>query len=174
MEFDLFEEGKIEAADSLPNSNSDDLKRETRDYYSFYERPNVVPDSEVIRQEKYTTMQQQNLENAHEQRLMKAQERRNRERRISSFTSWMPDLQRVWALKLTKTEKLMRDQLPKPSKRRKKHMATNDRVCETPFMGRKENLGALDDGSCCTASTSKPLSKALFHDNGKFDSVDIS
>ncbi|CAL9763090.1 unnamed protein product [Musa acuminata subsp. burmannicoides] len=167
MEFGLFDEDEVGASDSLPNSNSEDFKRGDFDISNrFTANPIGAPGSEVAHQEKYARTQQEKLDNAHEQRLMKAQQRRNRDKRFSSFTSWVPDLQRVWALKQPKAERLMRSSLPKPLKRRRRHSSTDDRVCETPMMDRKVQSQSQED-ACGGMNRSNPLSKALFRHEGE-------
>ncbi|KAG9448361.1 hypothetical protein H6P81_014489 [Aristolochia fimbriata] len=90
-----------------------------------------------------TKRKNQLQEQEHELRLMEARERRERARRFASFTSWVPDLQRVWAPKQQarpfasgKTESRRRE----PSKnkvRRGGHRRVYDVVCETPSVGIK-------------------------------------
>ncbi|URE08632.1 hypothetical protein MUK42_23832 [Musa troglodytarum] len=170
MEFGLFDEDEVGASDSLPNSNSEDFKRgDFDDGNRFPANPIGAPGSEVAHQEKHARTQQEKLDNAHERRLMRAQERRNRDRRFSSFTSWVPDLQRVWALKQPKAERLMRSSLPKPLKRRRRHSPTDDRVCETPMMDRKVQSQSQED-DCGGMNRSNPLSKALFRHEGEHGS----
>ncbi|KAF8008754.1 hypothetical protein BT93_K2418 [Corymbia citriodora subsp. variegata] len=104
----------------------------------------------------------------HLRRLNEAQERRERARRFASFTSWVPDLQRVWAPKQpvgTKHKSNPRRKLPKKKDRTR---MTCDMVFETPMTDNKR--------SCLRASSGKnkqdpslPLcssvSKALFSDD---------
>ncbi|WOL02149.1 hypothetical protein Cni_G10868 [Canna indica] len=163
MEFDLFDDDGVEASDSLPNSNNEDLQRDNKQNYEIHDSTTGAPCFAVAQQEKYP---QEKIDNTHERRLIEAQERRDRNRRLSSFTSWMPDLQRVWALKRPKAEKVMHDRLQKPSKRRKRLAGTNDRVCETPVTGRKEHSRDQENASFSGISNCNPLSKALFHNDG--------
>ncbi|KAM6586699.1 hypothetical protein CsatA_009304 [Cannabis sativa] len=72
-------------------------------------------------------------------RLTEAQERRERARRFSSFTSWMPDLQRVWAPKQPKAVMPRSDSLPKLSKRKRHVEEVSDTVCETPMADKKRS-----------------------------------
>ncbi|KAL7003539.1 hypothetical protein U1Q18_004692 [Sarracenia purpurea var. burkii] len=92
-------------------------------------------------------------EQAH--KLSKAQERRERARRFVSFTTWVPDLQRVWAPKQAKGMKEKSEALPKQPKRKKRPRGNHDVVCETPMMGKEH------DGSIPSTS----VSKALFQDD---------
>ncbi|XP_059629123.1 uncharacterized protein LOC132271690 [Cornus florida] len=97
----------------------------------------------------------------HARKLIEAKERRERARRFGSFTSWVPDLQRVWAPKQqpramgTKSESLR-----KQCKRRERRRASYDVVCETPLTGRKRSC---PQGSSIGDPSS--VSKALFQDN---------
>ncbi|KAK9009956.1 hypothetical protein V6N11_036477 [Hibiscus sabdariffa] len=107
----------------------------------------------------------------HELKLIQAQERRERARRFSSFTSWMPDLHRVWAPKQPKGMKRKSDNLQKPSKRRKCSKASYDTVCETPMTEKKQSRpcgNAIDDEEDHVDSQARshgPVSKALFQDD---------
>ncbi|PWA42818.1 hypothetical protein CTI12_AA541140 [Artemisia annua] len=92
-------------------------------------------------------------------KLNEARERRERARRFVSFTSRMPDLQRVWAPKQSKPVKVKPE-----SKRKKQKRGSYSVVCETPMAG--------DNPSCSTrqnkgdrSKTSNPVSKALFQDD---------
>lgn len=96
-------------------------------------------------------------------KVMEAQERRERARRFASFTSWVPDLQRVWAPKQPKAFK--------PNSnwklyRKECKRATNDRVCETPMTGNKRSY-STDDEALQNSVTrlSGSVSKALFQDD---------
>ncbi|XAR52262.1 hypothetical protein NMG60_11020228 [Bertholletia excelsa] len=89
-------------------------------------------------------------------RLSEAQQRRERARRFVSFTTWVPDLQRVWAPKQPKVMKVKSESLQKQLKKRKeRHRGKHDIVCETPMTGTKHS------GSCPSGS----VSKALFQDD---------
>ncbi|KAK8709253.1 hypothetical protein V6N13_060278 [Hibiscus sabdariffa] len=107
----------------------------------------------------------------HELKLIQAQERRERARRFSSFTSWMPDLHRVWAPKQPKAMKRKSDNLQKLSKRRKHSKASYDTVCETPMTEKKQSRpcgNAIDDEEDHVDSQARshgPVSKALFQDD---------
>ncbi|KAE8717468.1 LIM domain-containing protein A, putative isoform 2 [Hibiscus syriacus] len=107
----------------------------------------------------------------HELKLIQAQERRERARRFSSFTSWMPDLQRVWAPKQPNTMKRKSDNLRKLSKRKNCSKASYDTVCETPMTEKKRsspNRNAIDDEEDNRDSRPHPhgpVSKALFQND---------
>lgn len=171
MEFDLFDEvdeDELEASDTLPNSNNDEIKK---DEDSNDRIPGIATGLVVgapgywHQQEKGVKSQQKIMDNVHERRLTKALERRNRDRKLSSFTSWMPDLQRVWALKQPRAKRPTHDHLHNPSKRRKQRVAANDMVCETPMTGKKYS-NVQEDDTGCEINPCKSLSKALFHHEG--------
>ncbi|XP_015571098.1 uncharacterized protein LOC8277055 [Ricinus communis] len=107
----------------------------------------------------------------HARKLLEAQQRRQRARRFASFTSWVPDLQRVWAPKQPKAMKVNSDHVRKFSKRKEKGRLSYDTVCETPMSGLKRSCGRgggssgekdyQDTGSSLRGS----VSKALFQDD---------
>ncbi|XVF09990.1 hypothetical protein REPUB_Repub07fG0145700 [Reevesia pubescens] len=108
----------------------------------------------------------------HAWKLVQAQEGRERARRFSSFTSWMPDLQRVWAPKQPKAMKPKSDPLRKLSKRKNRGRASFDMVCETPMTEKKRssqcgNRTDDEDHEDCRAHSHGPVSKALFQDDMK-------
>lgn len=73
-------------------------------------------------------------EKEHEQRLIRARERRERACRVASYTSWVPDLRRVWAPKQqANTTKAKPELSTKHSKRKEGGSATRDIVFETPM-----------------------------------------
>ncbi|XP_023527519.1 uncharacterized protein LOC111790725 [Cucurbita pepo subsp. pepo] len=107
------------------------------------------------------------INNGYTSKLIKAQEMRERARRFSSFTSWVPDLHRVWAPKQTKTRKPKTNHLKKESKRKHPNRESNDMVCETPekrhsvqSANRDDNEEAVNNGNRLCRS----VSKALFND----------
>ncbi|KAG0491816.1 hypothetical protein HPP92_005214 [Vanilla planifolia] len=120
MEFFSFDEDGIEASDPVPESNKDSLKRDN----------NVS--TKMMHSNEDPLKAQQILESTLEKQVMEAQEKRNKARRISSFTSWVPDLQRVWALRHPMPEKQARESVPriKPRKRKKRPSSTYYRLCE--------------------------------------------
>ncbi|XP_052185104.1 LOW QUALITY PROTEIN: uncharacterized protein LOC127796767 [Diospyros lotus] len=91
----------------------------------------------------------------HARRLTEAQERRERARRFVSFTTWVPDLQRVWAPKQPKAARAKSELSQKQPKRKARHRGNHDVVCETPMMVKNHN------GS----NPSVSVSKALFQDD---------
>ncbi|KAL3498856.1 hypothetical protein ACH5RR_041588 [Cinchona calisaya] len=105
----------------------------------------------------------------HARKLSEARERRERARRFASFTSWMPDLQRVWAPKPLKGVKGRSDSLHKESKRKDSQRASYSVVCETPMTGTKRpcfrDPSEGDDECKDPGNYSYSVSKALFQDN---------
>lgn len=104
----------------------------------------------------------------HSRKLMEAQERRERARRFASFTSWMPDLQRVWAPRHTKEMKV---KVRKLSKRKgNKSTSCYDMVCETPMTGNErshQRVNSSGDKEYHNSNGTKSgvsVSKALFRD----------
>ncbi|XP_010482675.1 PREDICTED: uncharacterized protein LOC104761304 [Camelina sativa] len=99
---------------------------------------------------------------------VEAQEMRERARRFSSFTSWMPDLCRVWAPKQTKNSKGKAGQQQRMAKRKKEQRSVEyDRVCETPMTTtetKRTRTGNKDDNECETLPRSS-VPKALFQDD---------
>uniref|UniRef100_A0A7N0U636 Treslin n=1 Tax=Kalanchoe fedtschenkoi TaxID=63787 RepID=A0A7N0U636_KALFE len=102
-----------------------------------------------------------NKSKSHILKLAEAEKMRERARRFSSFTSWIPDLQKVWTSKqqpqLTRSQS---DLSRKHSKRPCRHPASSDMVFETPETNKK---------SCSRRSVDSPcnsVSKALFQDIG--------
>ena len=100
----------------------------------------------------------------HARKLTEAKARRERARRFTSFTSWVPDLQRVWAPK----------QQPKPTKpksdphgkRPKKKKRAAETVCETPMSkNRRSHRYDSDDQHFGDDKSSRSVSKALFQDD---------
>ncbi|XP_015878157.4 uncharacterized protein LOC107414533 [Ziziphus jujuba] len=110
----------------------------------------------------------------HARKLIKARERRERARRFSSFTSWVPDLQRVWAPKQPKVMKPNWNPLRKHSKRKKdRGVASYDTVCETPMTGKENSsrrrscIDDEEDYQGYNNNNHQPcssVSKALFQD----------
>ncbi|XP_068651279.1 uncharacterized protein [Aristolochia californica] len=84
----------------------------------------------------------QHEQQEHELRLIEARERRERARRFASFTSWVPDLQRVWAPKQQSRTSASgkRESSRKPSRNKQRRRGPHhgyDVVCETPSVGIK-------------------------------------
>ncbi|KAB2066932.1 hypothetical protein ES319_A09G192500v1 [Gossypium barbadense] len=165
--------------DELPNHllNSEDSNRSWKekpeeDVHSRNHEP-VSIEEESPQLQKYNNkriLQVMRTEEL-ELKLIQAQEMRERARRFSSFTSWMPDLQRVWAPKQPKAMKSKSDNLRKLSKRKSRSKASYDMVCETPMTEKKRSSTCRtttddkDDYGDCRAHPHGPVSKALFQDD---------
>ncbi|KAL3524377.1 hypothetical protein ACH5RR_017211 [Cinchona calisaya] len=92
---------------------------------TYEQRENVDESPEGIRKEELA------------RKSREARERRQRAQRFVSFTSRMPDLQRVWAPKLLKGDKGRSDSLHKDSKRKDRWRASYSVVCGTPMTAAK-------------------------------------
>lgn len=116
---------------------------------------------------KKTLLQKNTKEGREAKKEVEAQERRERARRFSSFTSWMPDLCRVWAPKQAKNSKDKADQQKRMAKRKKEQRSVEyDRVCETPVTPDKKRTRTdnKDEYECGTLPRSS-VPKALFQDD---------
>ncbi|KAL0728857.1 hypothetical protein Bca4012_024950 [Brassica carinata] len=103
---------------------------------------------------KKTFLQKDTKECREAKRVIEAQEMRERARRFSSFTSWMPDLCRVWAPKQGKNSK------------EKNKDQWNMTVCETPVTADNKRTRTDDtyEHECGTLPRSS-VPKALFQDD---------
>ncbi|XP_010261460.1 PREDICTED: uncharacterized protein LOC104600290 [Nelumbo nucifera] len=172
MDLLLFDDEDDEAPGSLFNSeDSDQSRRITLEKNEVNANSRVCSESTSSRDEHLHPPENQNKrlvavreeEHVH-QRLMEAQERRERARRFSSFTSWVPDLQRVWAPRQPKAM-VKAEYLRKLSKRKKEQRGDSyDVVCETPMTGKKLSCTRGSTGDVVNSSGS--VSKALFQDEG--------
>ncbi|VAH59090.1 unnamed protein product [Triticum turgidum subsp. durum] len=156
MEFDLFDEDDLPCSDSLPSSSNQDDGKGNKSRSS---QRNCASSSSAP-----TLHTRSRHHDRHEEQLARASERRNRERRLSSFTSWVPDLRRVWALKHPGKEPPLAAAVPRSrqhSKRRKRRAACTDMVCETPMTASKkqqpEQAGSGSDEMMSIGSVSKTL-----------------
>lgn len=155
-----------EASESLPSSNNDESQKlqdnielalRTSNTQNTYEVTNPLKTADTNNQQEETSSSK-----AHEERLMRARESRDRHRRFTSFTSWMPDLRKVWSLKQTRHESQMH-----VKQRRKKRMKINDVVCETPMSKNKQQYSEIRNAenaaaSSGTNSSNRSLCIALF------------
>lgn len=108
------------------------------------------------------------INNVYTSKLIKAQEMRERARRFASFTSWVPDLHRVWAPKQMKARKPKTNHLKKASNRKYPNRESNDLVCETPeksHLFQRENRDGDEDAVNNGNQLHRSVSKALFNDN---------
>ncbi|KAK4284684.1 hypothetical protein QN277_001479 [Acacia crassicarpa] len=108
-----------------------------------------------------------------EDQKIEAKRKRERARRFSSFTSCIPDLQKLWAPKHMAV-KLQSDSFRKlptrKKKKKKRERASYDRVCETPLTGNKRSCSwtsKVDDNHYRVdeSPTSNSVSRALFQDD---------
>ncbi|KFK26895.1 hypothetical protein AALP_AA8G307500 [Arabis alpina] len=116
---------------------------------------------------KKTRLQKKTKECREAEKEVAAQERRERARRFSSFTSWMPDLCRVWAPKQVKNSKDKADQQKRMTKRKKEQGSVEyDRVCETPVTtdNKRTRTDNKEEYECGTLPRSS-VPKALFQDD---------
>lgn len=107
------------------------------------------------------------MKNDYTSKLIKAQESRERARRFASFTSWAPDLHRVWAPKQSKAKKPKTSHRQKASKRKYQSMESNDMVCETPeknHSSQRANRAGDEDAVNNGNQSCRSVSKALFKD----------
>jgi len=168
MEFFSFDDNEMEASDSLPPSNSEEPNTDGNEN-NFVARGAFDPTARAFTSQTTFHPQESNLKDqqfidgeAHNRKLMKAQERRDRARRFLSFTSWVPDLHRVWALKQARTEKPMLEYFPKSkTKGMKRERNKNEIVCETPMSGKKHSHLQQDESRGSETGCGL-LSKALF------------
>ncbi|KAM0944464.1 putative treslin [Dioscorea sansibarensis] len=125
-----------ETSESLPNSNNDESQKLEDNIELAFRTSNTQNTYEVtnpLKTDDTNNQQEETLSKAHEERLMRARASRERHRRFTSFTSWMPDLRRVWALKQTRQESQMH-----VKQKRRKRMKISDVVCETPMSKNKQ------------------------------------
>uniref|UniRef100_A0A0E0JFQ4 Uncharacterized protein n=1 Tax=Oryza punctata TaxID=4537 RepID=A0A0E0JFQ4_ORYPU len=167
MEFDLFDD-EVECSDSLPSSSNHDVDGGISRGGGAGIRHRSNSEPHLLRRDQASGG---GCGSRHEERLARAEERRNRERRLSSFTSWVPDLRRVWALKHPGKEPPAPPQSRQGvSKRRKRRRAScTDMVCETPMTAGKKKCGSGD-----AAGSLATVSKALFHDNDETAGISSS
>lgn len=171
MEFDLFDDDEVDCSDSLPSSsNHDDAKV---DRGRSHRGSGMSASALRLLQREARS---HDIRHKEEEELVRAQERRNRDRRLSSFTSWVPDLRRVWALKHPGKEPSVRAPRSRSrSRHRKRRAACSDMVFETPMTEAKrqecESPGS-DDGNGMRAALAT-VSKTLFDDDEEIE-TDVS
>ncbi|TVU22936.1 hypothetical protein EJB05_32657, partial [Eragrostis curvula] len=167
MEFDLFDDDEVDYSDSLPSSsNHDDAKVDRR--RSHRSSSTSASTLQLLQRDA------RGSHDRHEEELVRAQERRNRDRRLSSFTSWVPDLRRVWALKHPGKEPSARAPRSRSSKRRKRRASCSDVVFETPMTAKRQESESpgSDAGNGMKASLAM-VSKNLFDDDEEIE-TDVS
>lgn len=162
--------------DELPNSvlNSEDsnqTRREEieRDKTDDNNRINdsVSAEDESLRHVENEFQSPQGMsQEEHTRKLIEAQARRQRARRFASFTSWVPDLQRVWAPKQPTAMKMKSDPLRKLAKRKERRRVNYDVVLDTPMTGNKGGISSDDrNHQAYGTSLCGSVSKALFQDD---------
>uniref|UniRef100_A0A0D9UYF1 Treslin N-terminal domain-containing protein n=1 Tax=Leersia perrieri TaxID=77586 RepID=A0A0D9UYF1_9ORYZ len=156
MEFDLFDDEEMECSDSLPSSSNHEIDgSNSRGSHISHSAPHVP------RRDHH---HQGSGGSRHEERLARAEERRNRERRLSSFTSWVPDLRRVWALKHPGKEPAVPTSRQASKRRKRRRAACTDMVCETPMTAGNRKQPQQDSGDDDAGSLAT-VSKVLFNDD---------
>ncbi|KAK9147334.1 hypothetical protein Scep_006091 [Stephania cephalantha] len=176
MDLLLFDDDDGETPSSRMNSeDADDTKRERTDENEVDvnvrdgTKLSTTKASSSRSKERHVESPQKLRDKEHKRSLMKAQERRERARRFASFTSWVPDLQRVWAPKLPRPVK-EKSESQKPPKKKNKRGTRYDMVCETPMTGKRRSFSQDDIGTKEQASndfSSCSVSKALFQDDSE-------
>lgn len=172
MEFDLFDDDdEVDYSDSLPSSSNQDDARVLDRRHSHRSSASTSASALALLQRDARSSRQRE-DDQHDELMARAQERRDRQRRLSSFTSWVPDLRRVWALKHPGKEPCA----PVPrsrscSKRRKRGRSTfTDVVFETPVTAKRLESGSESPpesdaaGEGARAAALGSVSKALFDD----------
>jgi len=171
------DDNELGASDSFLGSNSEEPNRDDNENVNSPKdavEPTASASSRQINihlHENDAKDQRYVADNAHDQRLMKAHKQRDRARRFSSFTSWVPDLHRVWALKQPRMEK---EYFPKSKSKRMKHERNKKEIVrETPMTARQHShmqedesrgleTARIDDNSW------RWPSKALFQHEGEY------
>ncbi|XP_058100289.1 uncharacterized protein LOC131245088 [Magnolia sinica] len=182
MEFVSFEDDDLEASGSLPNSDKNDGHQASEEENDIggnagVGTTGVSKKNNMSAEDESPCLQESDMKSLHEvrdtlqeRRLMEAQERRERARRFSSFTSWGPDLRRVWAPKnpIPRVVRANTGSLCKPSDRRKRSRGCNDVVLETPMAGPKHGcMNEVNDRKHANYGINScgSVSKALFRND---------
>ncbi|PWZ31874.1 hypothetical protein Zm00014a_031548 [Zea mays] len=167
MEFDLFDDDDgVDYSDSLPSSSNQDDGRCRSQRGSDSASASAL---HLLQRDGRSSRQRED-DDRHDKLTARARERRDRQRRLSSFTSWVPDLRRVWALKHPGKEPcawVPRSRSRSCAKRRR--AACTDVVLETPVTSGKRHMSGSesDDARQVAARRSAALgavSKTLFDD----------
>ncbi|KAL6850112.1 hypothetical protein ACP4OV_020739 [Aristida adscensionis] len=181
MEFDLFEEDDdVECSDSVPSSSNQDDARFDRGRSHRGSCASTSASAHHLPHQDARSGRRRHAgadDDDEEEQLVRAQERRDRQRRLASFTSWVPDLRRVWALKHPGKEPSARMPRSRSSKRRKRRAAAcADVVFETPATAKRQQPSPpgseSDDGTRAAALGS--VSKVLFDDDEAVIETDVS
>ncbi|KAL5993579.1 hypothetical protein ACLOJK_014504 [Asimina triloba] len=164
MEFLSLDDDDQETTGSLPNSEEYRANGEENDIIrdTDYQTAGVSGNKTSMPGEDEYPYLQQGMDGAGDKvekhRLKEAQERRERARRFASFTSWRPDLQRVWAPRHARAARAKAGSLRNPAIKRKRAGDRNDVVLETPIAGAK--LQCMDE-----VSDSKPANNGIYSSN---------
>lgn len=162
---------------NLIQLNSEDSNHSWRDKQELYHLLNKDSQKTISTEDESSQplemtdgSPQETKREEHAQKLSEARKRRERARRFVSFTSSVPDLQRVWAPKQPKAGTIKSQSFSSKSKRKERQRSTYTVVCETPMSGknrsgsqrtRKYDKMLEDQGSYSSSS----VSKALFQDD---------
>jgi hypothetical protein len=167
MEFDLFDDDddEVDYSDSLPSSsNQEDANRRHSHRGSASTNASAL---QLLQRDARSSRQRE--DDRHDELMARAQERRDRQRRLSSFTSWVPDLRRVWALKHPGKEPCARVPWSRSCSKRRR-AAFTDVVFETPVTAKRHESGSesppeFDAGEAAVrAAALGSVSMTLFDD----------
>ncbi|CAN8244508.1 unnamed protein product [Cochlearia groenlandica] len=151
--------------DDSSQSGRDNIHSNLKSHHHHSQRNKDVAGTS---KKKKTHLQKETKECREAKKEIVAQERRERARRFSSFTSWMPDLRRVWAPKQAKNTKGKADQQERMAKRKKQQSSVEyDKVCETPMTPetKRTRAGNNDEYECGGTVPRSSVPKALFQDD---------
>ncbi|CAL4978660.1 unnamed protein product [Urochloa decumbens] len=170
MEFDLFDdEDEIDFSDSIPSSSNHEDVRVDRGRSHQNSAGASTSASALHLLQRDARSSRQRDDDRHDKLMVRAQERRDRQRRLSSFTSWVPDLRRVWALKHPGKEPSVRS-MSSSKRRKRRRAACTDMVLETPMTAKRQESGSesppeSDGGEGMNrAAALGTVSKTLFDD----------
>lgn len=163
MDLSLFEEGNDESP--LHSFNSDEINRvpPKERHRKLGAETNAAGDR--CSKQLKTARKRSRGGGVDFKKLREAQEKRERARRFSSFTTWMPDLRRVWA----PLKQQMKGMKPKSdsmleflSERKVGRYGSHDRVCETPEPEKRSS--EEEEEAKHRRLSFSPISRALFQD----------
>ncbi|RLM92126.1 hypothetical protein C2845_PM08G01090 [Panicum miliaceum] len=168
MEFDLFDdEDEVDCSDSIPSSSNQEDGRVDR--CRSHWNSSSASALQLVQRDARSSRQRD--DDRHDALMVRAQERRDRQRRLSSFTSWVPDLRRVWALKHPGKEPSVTVPRSRSTSKRKKRRraACTDVVFETPMTAKRLDSGSesppeSDGDEGARAAALGTVSKTLFDD----------
>ncbi|RLN23570.1 hypothetical protein C2845_PM07G39280 [Panicum miliaceum] len=166
MEFDLFDdEDEVDCSESVPSSSNQEDGRGDRccSHWNSAGASTSASTQQLVQRDARSSRQRD--DDRHDELMVRAQERRDRQRRLSSFTSWVPDLRRVWALKHPGKEPSATVPRSRPSSKRRKRRraACSDVVFETPMTAKRLESGSESDGGEGTrVAALGTVSKTLF------------